>query len=171
MDRSPPKRPPGYNPPPPLDETVVRQNTKHIQFQSTAIKQESPPKRPPGSSPPPSAANATVVPTTTQFQVIEAHPVSQAGPVIGPYVQRAETLATKTQPVTCVPKASETLASWQATSEEMTHVIPTTLQLSHRVHHIAMQSWDQCPGHNQLSQAIPHATQLTVQGRIFLKCQ
>ena len=126
VDRSPPKWPPGYNPPPPIDETVVRQNTKHIQFQNQAVKQESPPKRPPGSSPPPTGASAAVVPTTTQFQVIEAHPVSQAGPVIGPYVQRTETLATRTQPVTCVPQPRETLSSWQATSEEMAHVIPTT---------------------------------------------
>ena len=126
VDQSHPQNPQGYNAPPPIKESAVRQNQKHIQFQTHTGKKESPPKRPPGSSPPPRGADAAVVPTTTQFQVIEAHPVSQAGPVIGPYVQRTETLATRTQPVTCVPQPRETLSSWLATSEEMAHVIPTT---------------------------------------------
>ena len=90
------------------------------------MKQASPPRRPPGSSLTSTGANAAVAPTATQFQAIEAHPVSQAGPVIGPYVQRTQTLATGTQLVTCVPQPRETLASWRATTEEMTHVIPTT---------------------------------------------
>ena len=126
LDRSPPKRPPGYNPPPPIGENTVRQqNNKHIQFQNQSTEQTSPPRRQPGNSLPPEGVRTTVAPTATGFQAIEAHPVSQAGPVIGPYVQRAQTLATETQPVTCIPKPQETLASWRATNEEMTHVIPT----------------------------------------------
>ena len=111
-DRSPPKRPPGQSPPPPTAESTVRQqNNTHTQFQ-VHPKQED--------------VKPTAAPTATEFQAIEAHPVSQAGPVIGPYVQRAQTLSTETEPVTAIPKPSETQASWQATSEEMTHVIPTT---------------------------------------------
>ena len=83
-DRSPPKRPPGHNPPPPIAESTVRQqNHKHIQFQEQPTEEN---------------VRTTVAPTATGFQAIEAHPVSQAGPVIGPYVQRAQTLSTETQP-------------------------------------------------------------------------
>ena len=109
-----------------MEESAVRQENKHIQFQTQSTKQASPPRRPPGNSLTPAGASATAAPNTTQFQAIEAHPVSQAGPVIGPYVQRAQTLATEMRPVTCIPQPRETLASWQATTEQMTHVIPTT---------------------------------------------
>ena len=126
LDRSPPKRPPGYNPPPPIGENTVRQqNNKHIQFQTQSTEQTSPPRRQSGNVLPQEGIRTTVASAATGFQAIEAHPVSQAGPVIGPYVQRAQTLATETQPVTCIPKPQETLASWRATNEEMTHVIPT----------------------------------------------
>ena len=70
-ERSPPKRPPGQNPPPPTAESTVRpQTNKHIQFQVHPTKED---------------VKTTVAPAATGFQAIEAHPVSQAGPVIGPY--------------------------------------------------------------------------------------
>ena len=78
---------------------------RHIQFQEQPTEEN---------------VRTTVAPAATGFQAIEAHPVSQAGPVIGPHVQRAQTLSTETQPVTATPKPHETQASWQATDEEMT---------------------------------------------------
>ena len=116
-NRSPPKRPPGHNSPPKLDTTTVGENKKELHFQILEAKGKSPPK------------NIAVVPTTNQFQVIEAHPVTQAGPKIGPYSQGTDTSATVTQTVTTAAsatQASEKLATWLATPEEMTHVIPTT---------------------------------------------
>ena len=41
LDRSPPKRPPGYNPPPPIEESAVRQENKHCLLYTSPSPRDS----------------------------------------------------------------------------------------------------------------------------------
>ena len=68
LDCSPPKRPPGHNPPPPIGENTVRQqNNKHIQFQTQSTDQTSLPRRQSGNSLPQEGVRTSVAPTATGF--------------------------------------------------------------------------------------------------------